>query len=105
MSERQGKDAEMVGDPEGTICEALREYAGDGEGIDCEIFDRFIVKVRADALNEAASALRAMADDSPYSTVSRGQCADGWGNDMGDIDHGYADWIKERADRIEAGIE
>lgn len=63
--------------------------------------ERGIAKIRADALREAESALRVMDQDSPYSEVSRGQCADGWGNAMGDIDHGYADWLRDRANRIE----
>lgn len=69
-----------------------------------KIARRGIAKLKADALREAESALRVMGQNSPYVEVSRGQCADGWGNDCGDIDHGYADWLRERADRIEKGL-
>lgn len=65
-------------------------------------FDRFINKVKADALREAAAELRGMEDEGPYVTLSE-QVKDGWGIDCGEIDQGYADWLRVRADRIESG--
>lgn len=65
-------------------------------------FDRFINKVKADALREAAAELRGMEDEGPYVTLSE-QVKDGWGIDCGEIDQGYADWLRIRADRTEAG--
>lgn len=61
---------------------------------------RGIAKIRADALREAAAELRGMEDEGPYVTLSE-QVKDGWGIDCGEIDQGYADWLRVRADRIE----
>ena len=63
---------------------------------------RGIAKVKADALREAAAELRGMEDEGPYVTLSE-QVKDGWGIDCGEIDQGYADWLRVRADRIESG--
>lgn len=56
-SEWQGYDLtefpELV-DPEDTIREALRDTIGDGEGINDAVMQRFIAKVKSDALREAA---------------------------------------------------
>lgn len=54
MSDWTGEDLEMVSNPVKTVREAVREYAGDGEGIDDAILDGFILKVRADALRAFA---------------------------------------------------
>lgn len=84
-SEWQGYDLtefpELV-DPEDTIREALRDTIGDGEGIDDAVMQRFINKVKADALRDAGAAV--MGERLETETEA--------GN-----------WLDERADRIEAG--
>ena len=71
--------------PEETI---LRDICVTSMRMDGAEFDRFIAKVKADALSEAAEATRAESLGDPHAGASF-------------IAH--ARWLDERADRIEAG--
>lgn len=55
MSDWTGADLDMVNRPLDTVREAVREYAGDGEGIDDAILRKFTAKIEATALRNAAN--------------------------------------------------
>lgn len=95
-------NAADLGDMEVAYSEYANRIWGGRHFASCREFDRAIAKVEADALREAAAELRGMEDEGPYVTLSE-QVKDGWGIDCGEIDQGYADWLRVRADRIEAG--
>lgn len=90
-------EAELIGCYAG----AMEEQAGENYATAKADAERGIANVKADALREAAAELRGMEDEGPYVTLSE-QVKDGWGIDCGEIDQGYADWLRVRADRIEA---
>lgn len=70
-------------DATGIIKEALREYAGDGDGEDERILAAYDRAMRAEVLREAADAMDA---DPEFRDPLRLKAA----------------WVRERADRIEA---
>lgn len=65
---------------------------------------RSIDAVRADALRNAASALRDVSKDSPYAGLLE-QATDVWSYDSGEVDAAYATWLEALAQHLDGSAK